>query len=76
MSGLLVLAWWIAIYIAGGVLTSLAVVVICWSEVPAEQSGSARKQFPSMLKVFALWPAVVLMAALFAIIMVAQKCTK
>ena len=71
-----ILAWCIALYVTGGVLTILALASICRSEsrMPAGlQPGFRRSRFLATVKAFALWPAVWLMAAVFAIIMLGQR---
>ena len=71
-----VLAWIGAIYLAGGPLTALAIALMLWTQPRTSlppRPGDRRRHALTMLKVFALWPGVILMAAVFAVITIAQK---
>jgi hypothetical protein len=76
MSMLMFFAWLVAVYFAGGVLTTLAAAFIGWSE--SRRGATARSVDRghlswTLLKVFAFWPVYVLIGAVFATLNLGQK---
>ncbi|MCI0359190.1 MAG: hypothetical protein L0211_11985 [Planctomycetaceae bacterium] len=56
-------------YLAGGLLTTIAAFYILWSQSRNITIGD----LAVLPKVFVLWPAVVAMGVVFAVIMLAQR---
>jgi hypothetical protein len=76
MSILMVLAVLVAAYLAGGVLTLLAVAFIGRTEARNEVAKEAATRSGTVafwLKVFALWPCVAMMGVVFATLMLMQQ---
>jgi hypothetical protein len=69
MSFLYVLAAIALAYLVGGLLTTIAASVILWSQ----SRKITLRDLAVLPKVFVLWPAVVAMGVVFAVIMLAQR---
>lgn len=69
------LGWFAAAWLAGGAMTALAVALICRSDGKHSMAPRlhGRQNILNWLKVFALWPGVVMMGTVFAILMLAQR---
>jgi hypothetical protein len=70
------LAWGVALYFAGGVITMLALRLIDGGtpEPPNPTTpGDRREGFLSSLKLFLLWPSLWIIAGVFAAITIATK---